>query len=187
MRMKIPRVKPVEKSDWNEEQLAAMGKASMDGKILNIFKTLVHHPSLAKRWMVFANHIMGKSSLSKRDREIVILRMGWQCKSGYEWGQHVVIAKHSDLNDDEIEHIKIGPDENFWTAKESLLLLATDQLHSDAFVSDDTWQKLEKHYSTQQLMDIVFTAGQYNLVSMVLNTFGVQLDEGMELDDDLCV
>jgi len=31
----------------------------------------------------------------------------------------------------------------------------------------------------------VFTAGQYNLVSMALNTLGVQLDEGMTLDPDL--
>ena len=38
---------------------------------------------------------------------------------------------------------------------------------------------LSNHYSTQQLMDLVFTVGQYNLVSMALNSFGVQLDEGI--------
>ena len=34
-------------------------------------------------------------------------------------------------------------------------------------------------------MDVVFTAGQYTQVSMMLNSFGVQLDEGLELDPDL--
>ena len=52
-------------------------------------KTMANHPDLAKRWMVFANHILGKSTLSVRDRELVILRIGYLCQSGYEWGQHV--------------------------------------------------------------------------------------------------
>ena len=34
-------------------------------------------------------------------------------------------------------------------------------------------------------MDVVFTAAQYTQVSMILNTFGVQLDAGMTLDPDL--
>jgi hypothetical protein len=29
-------------------------------------------------------------------------------------------------------------------------------------------------------MDLIFTAGQYKLVSMVLNSLGVQLEEGFE-------
>ena len=32
-------------------------------------------------------------------------------------------------------------------------------------------------FDTQQLLDIVFTVGNYNLVSMALNTLGVRLDE----------
>jgi hypothetical protein len=30
------------------------------------------------------------------------------------------------------------------------------------------------------MLDLVFTVGQYTLVSMALNTFGVQLDDGIE-------
>jgi hypothetical protein len=56
----------------------------------------------------------------------------------------------------------------------------------DAFIGEPTWSGLQRHYSTEQLLDIVFTVGQYNLVSMALNTCGVQLDSGMTLDPDLC-
>ena len=186
MRMNTPRVAPVEESDWTEAQRAAIGKAKMDGRSLNIFKTLANHPGLAKRWMVFANHILGKSSISLRDREIVILRIGWLCKSGYEWGQHVLIGLKCDMNAEEIEQVKIGAESSVWSDNERLLLKATDELHSDAFISDSTWQALSEYYDTEQLMDIVFTIGQYNLVSMALNTLGVQLDSGMTLDQDLC-
>ena len=68
---------------------------------------------------------------------------------------------------------------------EAALLRATDELHSDAFVSDATWNKLAEQYDTRQMMDVVFAAGQYNLVSMALNTLGVQLEPGtpgLELD-----
>lgn len=185
MRMSTPRVPPVDEADWNDAQKAAVGGAKMGGRTLNIFKTLANHPSLARRWMVFANHIMGKSSITLRDREIVILRMGWLCKSGYEWGQHVVIGLQCDLTAAEIEQIKTGAEAANWAENERLLLKATDELHDDAFISDSTWRGLASYYDTEQLMDIIFTAGQYNLVSMALNTLGVQLDKGMTLDEAL--
>ena len=56
---------------------------------------------------------------------------------------------------------------------------AVDELHEQALVSDTTWQALAERYDIQQLMDVIFTVGQYNLVSMALNTLGVQLDEGI--------
>jgi len=128
---------------------------------------------------VFGNHILAKNTLPAREREILILRIGWLCRSGYEWGQHVVIGKASGLSDEEIACIAQGPDAPSWSADDRALLRATDELYEDAFVTDATWAELSKRWSTQQLMDLVFTVGQYNLVSMALNTFGVQAEPGL--------
>ena len=57
---------------------------------------------------------------------------------------------------------------------------AADELDRDAAISDRTWAELEARYDTKQLMDVVFTVGEYNLVSMALKSFRVQLDEGVE-------
>ena len=35
------------------------------------------------------------------------------------------------------------------------------------------------HYDEQQLLDLVFTVGQYHLVSMVLNSARVERDDGV--------
>ena len=83
------------------------------------------------------------------------------------------------MSDDEIRSAKVGPSMDSLSDKDIALLKATDELHSDAHVSDETWSRLSEFFSTEQLMDIVFTVGQYNLVSMALNSFGVQLDEGL--------
>ena len=184
MRMSEPRVAAVEEADWSAEQKDALAAFSAQGPVFNIFKTLVHHPDLMRRWLVFGNHILSKSTLSPRDRELVILRIGYLCQAGYEWGQHVQISRRIGMSEEEISSAKTGPDTDNLPELDRLLLQATDELHADAHIADATWEGLGKHYDTQQLMDLVFTVGQYNLVSMALNTFGVQLDDGVPGWDD---
>ena len=179
MRLTHARINPVEETHWTPSQRELLEPQVMRGRVQNIFLTLANHEALAKRWMVFANHILHKSTLPPRDREILILRIGWLCQSGYEWGQHVLIGLKSGLNQDEIEAIKIGPEAVNWSNHDQLLLTAVDELRSDAFLSDSVWNGLKLSYSEPQMMDLVFTVGQYQLVSMALNTFGVQLDPGL--------
>nr|HMP63814.1 carboxymuconolactone decarboxylase family protein [Phenylobacterium sp.] len=125
------------------------------------------------------------NGLPAREREIVILRIGFLCRSGYEWTQHVPIGKQAGLTDEEVARIKLGADAPGWSAADGALIRATDELHHDQFITEPTWQALSEHFSDKQKMDLVFTAGQYTQVSMMLNSFGVQLDEGQTLDPDL--
>jgi len=179
MLLKQPRVEPLSDDQWDAETRELLSRTRMHGRVLNIFSTLANHPKLLKRWTVFAGHILGKSSLPARDREILILRIGWLCRAEYEWGQHVLIGLEAGLTDAEIERIKAGPDAAGWSPFDAALLRAVDELHEQALISDAIWRELAERYNTQQLMDLVFTVGQYNLVSMALNTLGVQLDEGI--------
>jgi 4-carboxymuconolactone decarboxylase len=179
MRLSEPRIPAIHEDDWNEAQNAALGGQKMRGNVQNIFRTLAHHEKLAKRWLVFGNHILSKSTLSPRVREIAILRAGFLSKSGYEWGQHVVIGKAAGLSDEELEGIKTGDSAHCWNEAEKLILKAADELHEDVFITDDTWTGLERHYSTQQIMDMVFTCGQYRMLAGALNSFGVQLDDDL--------
>ncbi len=186
MRLDKPRIEPLQAADWDEEAKAVLepmiaGKGVNGGhaEVFNIFKTLVNHPDLARRWLVFGNHILGKSTLPAREREILILRIGYLCQAGYEWGQHVLIGQRCGMTVADIKACKTGPETPGLSESDRLLLQATDELHADAHISDSTWEGLARHFSTQQLMDLVFTVGQYNLVSMALNSFGVQLDEGL--------
>jgi alkylhydroperoxidase family enzyme len=122
--------------------------------------------------------VLRKSTLPARERELLILRVGWLCRSGYEWGQHVVIARHCQVADDEIRRVADGPDAPGWSSADRALLRAADELHADSFITDATWQALSEQWSEQQRLDLIFTIGQYHLVSMALNTLGVQLDPG---------
>src|SRR5256885_8086087 len=85
------------------------------------------------------------------------------------------------LTIDEIARVKQGAGAKGWTEAEALLVKAADELHQDQFVSEATWTALRKHFTEKQCMDVVFTGAQYTLVSMILNSFGVQLDRGLPL------
>jgi alkylhydroperoxidase family enzyme len=174
-----PRIAPLPPAEWNDEVRDILQVTAMGGRVLNIFQTLARHPKLLKRWLVFGNHVLLKSTLPPRERELLILRTGWNCGAEYEWGQHVIIGRQAGLTDDEIERITRGPDAG-WSPVEAALLRAADELHRDARIGDPTWAVLSADYDTKQLMDIVFTVGQYTLVSMALKSFGVQLDEGIQ-------
>jgi alkylhydroperoxidase family enzyme len=150
-----------------------------DVSVLNVFGTVARHPKLMKRWLVFANHVLLKSTISGRDRELAILRAGWRCRSPYEWGQHVVIARREGISDDEVTQIAEGPDAPGWSDHDAAILRAVDELHDAATISDATWATLCERYDDQQCMDLVFAIGQYHLVSFALNAFGVERDDGL--------
>ena len=179
MRLSKPRIHPLEEDEWSDAARDSMRPFVESGNDHNIFKTLTNHPDLMRRWMVFANHILFKQTLPLRERELVILRIGYLCQAGYEWGQHVIIARKAGMTEEEIRSAKTGPETLGISELDRLLMRATDELHSDAFISDETWNELTLHLDTQQLMDLIFTVGQYNLVSMALNSLGVQADEGL--------
>ena len=86
-----------------------------------------------------------------------------------------MIGTRAGIAENEIEMIKVGADAG-WSTHDALLIRAADELHNDAFISDETWQGLKADFTDQQMMDLVFTCGQYTMVSMALNSFGVQLD-----------
>jgi alkylhydroperoxidase family enzyme len=181
MRLSQPRVEPLPESEWSSEVSETLKNVlRIEGRPANIFATLAHHPKLLKRWLVFGNHVLAKQTLSPRDRELAILRIGWLCRAEYEWAQHVVISRRAGIGDEEILRVAEGPDASGWEPHDALLLRAVDELHGDAMIGDATWKSLAERYSTEQLLDLVFTVGQYNLVCMALNTLGVQLDAGLE-------
>src|SRR5262245_20749667 len=95
-----------------------------DGQVLHTYGALANHPALLRRWLVFAAHVLAKSSLPERDRELLILRTGWNCTSKYEFGQHVLIARRCGISDAEIEALKAGPDAPSWSAHDRTLLTA---------------------------------------------------------------
>ena len=118
--------------------------------------------------------------LDPRERELVILRTGWNCQSDYEWGQHKAIglARRDDGEGHRGHHAR--PLRRWLERRRSLLITAADELHADSKLSDATYAALEQRYNKKQIIELLMVVGQYHLVSMLLNSLEVQRDKGVE-------
>jgi alkylhydroperoxidase family enzyme len=171
-RLTEPRLAVADPATLTEAQRDMLGSRAN----LNIYRTLVHHVDLYNRWSPLGQFILNGSSITPRHREIAMLRMGWLCQSPYEWSQHARIAKaQAGMTDDELRRIAQGRDAG-WSGADRAVITMADELRYDAIISDATWAELRKTYSDQQVMELLFTAAQYQLVSMALNTLGIQIE-----------
>ena len=137
MRLSRPRIDPVSDEAATDEQreiLAASGRSP-----LNVQRTIAQYPELARARQAFTNHVMRETSLPPREREILILRTGWNCQSEYEFGQHSRFGRSVGLTEEEIRRVTLGADAEGWDDFDAALVRAADELHEDAFISDQTW------------------------------------------------
>ena len=180
MRLRHARIAPVAMDRLDPAQAEALAPfAAGSLGSLAIFRTLAHAPKALTAFLAWGSYILSKrNSLSERQREIAILRTGWNCRSGYEFAQHREIGLKCGLSPAEIEATKHDPASATWAPLERAIIAACDELGSDHFVSDTTWAALEP-LGDKGRMDLVMTVGQYTQVSMMLNSFGVQLDAGL--------
>jgi len=183
-RLSTPRVPPLTLEQMDPQVRELLQRPGGFDRVLNVFATLAHHPELLRRWSPLANHLLFKSSLPPRERELVIMRAGWMAGSAYEWGQHVIIARDQcGFGDREFQALAVGSEDPLWPPGEMALLCLAEQIYTQQFVADDAWGALTAHYDTKQILDAVFTACNYTTLAWALNVLGVELDESCEAPD----
>jgi 4-carboxymuconolactone decarboxylase len=170
-----PRVEPLPVPQYRRVEREAFGARAWTGTA-NVSRTWAHNPALMKAQRPLQEYLRTGSTLPARDRELAILRIAGLCRSAYVAGKHAEFGRQAGLTDDEIERVTEGPGAAGWTPAESALLRAVDELHADAFVSDETWATLSETYDVPRMLDLITLVGRYWTVSAMLNTFGVPQD-----------
>ena len=139
-------------------------------------RTLRRHPELAEQWYLNDRYVLDpeKSRLTPHDRELLILRTGWNAQAVYEWAKHVGSVGRARDHGLEPLWIAQGADASGWNDNELNLIAAANEMYRDTTISDATWQALSEQYDTHQMMSIVWSTARYRRVSMTLNALGVQ-------------
>jgi AhpD family alkylhydroperoxidase len=144
---------------------------------------LAHNAVLGQGWLQF-NAVLAKStSVDRRLRELIILRVAWVTRSAYEWSQHVRIGHHAGLTAEQLHAIPTGPAADTWSPVERAVLAAVDQLIDRHVVEDETWAQLAKCFDRAQLLEVLFTAGTYICFAAVCNSAGLTPDPPTESID----
>jgi alkylhydroperoxidase family enzyme len=180
----VPRLLPVPRADWSPDLAAFIadfrasvgagrseaGRASGG----NLLGTLARYPELTQAFLTFNGHVLYGTTLTPRQRELLVLRVAHLRRSDYEWAQHVLLGRAAGLADEEIARVPDGPDAPGWAPLDRNLLTAADELLVEGAVSSGTWKALAGELDERQLMDVVFTVGTYALIAMALRTFEVE-------------
>lgn len=148
----------------------------------DVFLVLLRHPRLFWAWLRFASKMMPYGTLKRRDAELVILRVGWNCRCRYEWGQHVAIGLRAGLSAQEIARVALGPDAAGWQPHQAALLRACDEIHRERIISTATWEALAPSFREKQLLEIAMLIGHYEMLAGVLNSVGLALEPPCEAE-----
>ncbi len=189
----MSRVEPIPPRQWPPDMSKALAAAYRPSnprhpvspldpsspKGLNLMGTLAHHPELTTAYNHLISHALYFTTISPRQRELLVLRVAHVRGATYEWAQHVYQASVVGISPEDVARIRVGSDADGWAPLERALLSAADELLSGARIGEATYTELSKELDTQQTMDVVFTVGVYDVLAMVLRTFEVELDEDL--------
>lgn len=146
-----------------------------EGPVLNIFRTLARNEPLFKQFSRLGGHLLRRGEVPAREREIVILRVGYRCASEYEFGQHTVIGRDAGVTDEEIARLA-DSGSGGWSPDDQALVDMVDDICDQNMVSDRTWGALASRWSDSELLELLVLTGYYRLVSGLLNSAAVALE-----------
>jgi 4-carboxymuconolactone decarboxylase len=145
----------------------------------NVFRTFARNPPADALRNAVGRHVRDENTLTPRNRELVIMRVGVLCRSEYEWAAHSRIGRQAGMNDADVARVVAGPAAPGGNALETVLLRAADELYRDDEIGDATWDALAAELSEQQRLDVLFTFGAFRSATYAINSAGVQLDANM--------
>jgi alkylhydroperoxidase family enzyme len=142
-----------------------------------VLEVFAHHLPLSDAWLAFSDLLASSDAkLDPAHRELVILRVAWRTRSGYEWNQHHRMGSAEGLTDEQLQAVSEGPDSAVWTPEQRSMLKAADEMIDRFSVSEETWQVLASWLNEAELFELLFVIGGYLCLATVLNSLGLQAD-----------
>jgi alkylhydroperoxidase family enzyme len=143
---------------------------------LNVFRMLLQAPTCMRGFMSLGGSILQRQQLDPRLRELAILRVAALSKAGYEWTQHVPIARAVGATADEVAAMERGQVDGLDPVARAVVRF-TEECVRDVRVSDPTFAEARKHLGEQEVAELVLAIGYYMLVARWLETLGVDHED----------
>lgn len=181
-----PRLAPLPFAEWDENtrstllQFLRRPELYLSGApdappMPIVLEMFAHHLPLSASWLPFTDMLASADAkLGPAQRELLILRVAWRTRSGYEWNQHSRMGADAGLTTAQIEAMAQGPSAAVWSPLERTLLTAVDEIIDDHVVSDTTWAGLTSHFEPAEILELLFVVGGYLCLAGVLNSIGLQ-------------
>jgi 4-carboxymuconolactone decarboxylase len=181
--MSKPRIEPLPISAMRPEWEATM--ARIPGKGLkgtnapvNVIGTLMHAPETLGTFLEYWVTSKQVMSLSVREQELVILRMGVLYKSEYVWRHHVPVAEEFGVTAGEIDAVLAGMYEGF-SVREHALLALTDEIVERRTIGEEAWARHATALPKETVLELIGLVAQYVLFAVTNNAYRTDLEPPM--------
>lgn len=156
--------------------IAKIGARSIRAPEFHLFTTLGQHRHLLLVFLPYAGYLLGRGTLSKPEKELVILRVGHLRDSEYELQQHRRLGRSRGVDNVLQQRIFAGPSAEGLTDRQRAMLTAVDDFVLNRDMSDATWAALSQHLTKQQIIEFCALAGNYDAIAAILTTLRVPMD-----------
>ena len=143
---------------------------------MHLATVLGQHRWLFRAFLPYSGLLLGGGALSKRDKEVVILRVGKLRDSEYELQQHRRLGRSRGVDAALQEKIFAGPGADGLSESDHVLLTAVDEFILDRNLSDATYTALTTHLNRQQIIEFCALAGHYDAIAGILAALRVPMD-----------
>jgi len=173
----MARISYVEEKDHPEIAAEIAKIKGARGGLINIYKILLHAPSVAMTWFEHIGTIRWKTKLTPRLREIAIVRIAQAMRYAYALQQHVPgIAVPDGVKLEECEALKDWRASKFFDEKERAALSYIDAMLAGPEVSDDVFNAVRKHYSEREVVELTVLVATYIMHNRVFSALKVDLE-----------
>jgi alkylhydroperoxidase family enzyme len=152
---------------------------------LNVFRALLHQPAVAKAVQDLLISLLFRGSFDARLRELIIMRLGWQTGSVYEWTQHWKVAVELGVAEEDLLAVRDWKASDRFSDADRAVLTATDETLEAGAISRETWAALETQVGDPNdprvLIELVAAIGTWRMISSVLRSLEIPLEDGVAL------
>jgi len=148
-------------------------KRERGGRMLNLYRMLLHSPPMAEGWLTFFTAVRQKGVLSGRHRELAILRIAVINGADYEFKAHVPFALKEGLAQAQLDAIRAGRTPDGLTDADRAVLAYADSMTRQVHVPEEVFAQVRKELPERELVELTVTIAGYNCVSRFLEAIQV--------------
>jgi uncharacterized peroxidase-related enzyme len=149
-------------------------ETTLRGKPGNAQKVLAHRPDMLKKFLPFYASV-GKS-LDRKLYEMIYLRVSFINGCHYCEQHHVASSKRVGLVAEDWKALKDGNYARF-NEKEQIALAYAEKLpRASRDIADADFEKLKKHFSDAEIVDLHLLVGLANLTNRFTDPLGLELE-----------
>jgi uncharacterized peroxidase-related enzyme len=147
---------------------------TLRGKPGNAQKALAHRPDMLKNFLAFYGSV-GKS-LDRKLYEMIYLRVSFINGCRYCQQHHVASSKRVGLTAEDWKALKEGNYARFTEKEQAALAYAEKLTRASRDIVDPDFEKLKKHFSEPEIVDLHLLVGLANLTNRFTDPLGLELE-----------